>query len=76
MRVKRDVEVPKNLGGFWSARTKDKVIVDLENQVIGYMKTLNFHAFVDQNRIRGKAHPTAWIMHEYRLANNDVSFIS
>lgn len=74
-RCKRELEISEESdGGFWKASTKETKILDYESKIIGYVRLLKFHAYKNKNRIRKEAQPTEWIMHEYRLHSDIVSF--
>ena len=77
--VKRELELSEEFaeaaGGYWRGNSKDKPIYDSQNHtLIGHMKTLKFHAYDHNNKGHKQAKPTEWIMHEYRLSSNAVSY--
>ena len=77
-RTRREVESSEGFhGGWWNATGREDKIYDSQNQLMGYKRTLKFHAYKDNTKNRAKAYGTEYIMHEYYLhGDNTVSFFS
>ena len=62
-------------GGWWDGSTKETVVKDSQNYIVGYVKSLNFRTYKNNKKLRTDAQDTEWLMHEYRLSGDDVSII-
>ncbi|KAL5784032.1 hypothetical protein ACOSQ2_006424 [Xanthoceras sorbifolium] len=60
--------------GWWKATGHLKNIYAYDSErVVGYKRPLTFHRYKDSQRKRNQAIKTNWIMHEFRLHNDNTT---
>nr|DAD33369.1 TPA_asm: hypothetical protein HUJ06_012220 [Nelumbo nucifera] len=71
-RPNRVVTHPIKEGGWWKATQGSKKIFDEKRRIVGYKKSLVFYRYKKDTKKSSKSgEKTNWIMHEFRLAEDD-----